>query len=489
MLFFFEKGGMRTAKRAKPEGSPRETDRWGADELNLAEFPLASLSDRVAPDQKTLRFEDRIFDEGQNREVHRRLEISGSDAYGLPRPVDSDVLLVLIRLAQLRGGFHSRELTFSRYELVKLLRWSICGKSFARLDQSLHRWAGVTLYYHRAWWDKTHRQWRSRSFHVLDAVDLRGSGGKTSAEDSLSSVTWNQVLFESFVAQNLKRLDLDLYFRLTRPAARQALRFLDKRFYRSRALEFELRNFACEHVGLGRNYSAAQLKRKLQAAIEELESVGFLEPLSYSDRYRKRAKGEWIVSLVRAGTRSSRAPKDIDPAATELLGELLRHGLRPSTARELISQFPASRIHEKTAFLDALLKSPNPPRNPPGFLTMAIRNDYQDSQRQRASVRNVTPRSKNATRLATPEACRLDLDDAALREFRNRWSALTAEEQREIEARAMARASRFQIERLRDLEARESSLAGELREHLLFEFLRANPQVSHLDGSSRDGVD
>ena len=35
----------------------------GRDELNLAEFPLCALAHRLRPDQKTLRFEDRVWDE------------------------------------------------------------------------------------------------------------------------------------------------------------------------------------------------------------------------------------------------------------------------------------------------------------------------------------------------------------------------------------------------------------------------------------------
>ncbi|RYD36364.1 MAG: hypothetical protein EOP86_06190, partial [Verrucomicrobiaceae bacterium] len=44
-----------------PLGSPITTD--GKDELNLAEFPLSSISDRLDPDQKTMVFEDRVYDE------------------------------------------------------------------------------------------------------------------------------------------------------------------------------------------------------------------------------------------------------------------------------------------------------------------------------------------------------------------------------------------------------------------------------------------
>ena len=56
----------------------------GKDELNLAEFPLSAIADRLNPEQKTLTFEDRIWDESRGEMVPRKLTISASDNYGLP---------------------------------------------------------------------------------------------------------------------------------------------------------------------------------------------------------------------------------------------------------------------------------------------------------------------------------------------------------------------------------------------------------------------
>ena len=43
----------------EPDRSPLKTID-GKDELNLAEFPLCAISDRLPADQKTIHFEDRI---------------------------------------------------------------------------------------------------------------------------------------------------------------------------------------------------------------------------------------------------------------------------------------------------------------------------------------------------------------------------------------------------------------------------------------------
>ena len=142
-------------------------------------------------------------------------------------------------LTLLRNGFAERTVSFSRYELVKLLGWDQGGKSYRRIDESLQRWVNVTLNYKRSWWSKSDLTWQNKSFHVLESIDLRGRGSYT--DDGESTFSWNPVIFTSVQNSNVKRLDLEIYFKLKSPAARQAYRFLDKRFYRSKHLEFDLR--------------------------------------------------------------------------------------------------------------------------------------------------------------------------------------------------------------------------------------------------------
>src|SRR5581483_6784353 len=275
----------------------RSSRTFGTDELNICEFPLYSTGRGNSPHENTLVFEDRIFDEGTQEPVHRKLMVSASEAFGLPTPADSDVLLVLMHFTNQRNGFTDRTVHFTRYELVNALGWDHSGKPYRRIEESLQRWVNITLNYNRAWWDRDCRRWQNKSFHILESVDLRGRGD--SQDDGTSSFTWNQVIFGSFQANHVKRLDLDTYLKLKSPAARQAYRFLDKRFYRTKFLEFDLTNFACEHIGLSRTYDNGQLKRKLQPAIEELEEIGFLKRLPLSERYLKRRRGEWLIRLIR----------------------------------------------------------------------------------------------------------------------------------------------------------------------------------------------
>src|ERR1700722_10942401 len=75
----------------------------GKDELNLAEFPLSTISDRTNQEQKTLVFEDRVFDKGRGEMITRQFTITASDQFGLPTATDDEVILGLIQLSKMQN--------------------------------------------------------------------------------------------------------------------------------------------------------------------------------------------------------------------------------------------------------------------------------------------------------------------------------------------------------------------------------------------------
>ena len=125
----------------------------GRDELNLAEFPITLLSDRVPKGLKTLTFEDQVFDQQAGETVTRKLTVTGSDAYGLPTAVDDEVIVALIQLTKLANNFTDRD---GEVHPIRSPEASRVARRWAQLPphrESLKRWMGVTLYYDKAWWD------------------------------------------------------------------------------------------------------------------------------------------------------------------------------------------------------------------------------------------------------------------------------------------------------------------------------------------------
>jgi hypothetical protein len=271
----------------------------GRDELNLAEFPIALLTNGTDRKLKTLVFEGE----------YGKLTVLGSEKYGLPNAGDSDVIVGLIQLTRQQNGFTHPTVTFTKYDLINILRWNHDGQHNRRLNESLRRWCAVTLEYEKGWWDNSVKCRIDASFHILDSVILFDQETRRNirAQDRIPppcSFTWNTIFLDSCRADNLKTLDLGVYFSLRSSVSKRAYRVLDKRFYLSSTWTFPLREFAFGHVGLSRGYTDAKIKEKLKPALEELKSIGFVGEVGYSNPKRagwqitirakkaKRAKGQ-----------------------------------------------------------------------------------------------------------------------------------------------------------------------------------------------------
>ena len=456
----------------------------GRDEMNLAEFPLATLADKAPRGCKTLAFADRIWDPGQRKYVARRLTITASDKYGLPTALDDDVILGLVQLSK-AAEFTDRCVRFTRYQLIRLLGWGDEGKSYTRLETSLKRWLGVTLYYENAWWDKARKKWVDAHFHLLDNLVLyrrpRGMmrARLDSKEAGLSAFTWNEVVFRSFQAGYLKRLDVELYRRLHRRTAKRMYRFLDKRFHHSKHLRFDLRRFAFEHVGLSRSYDVAQLKRRLHPAIEELEKAGFLEPMTAPERFRRMGRGEWEVAFLRTstGTCQNRPLRQF----TDIERQLIDRGVTVAAAVRLASEYPCEAIARKVIMFDALRKRCDPcmSRNPAGYLVKSIRDDYsppaagvQMTSRQTMPLARGRTGSR-ATR-PRPEAAwesRSTQEEDQVVEYLSR---LSAAERSELEQEAMHAAGRLLAEGWqRAVEAGNDGMANQYRQTIIHRHVRS----------------
>ncbi|BBO34271.1 replication initiator protein A [Lacipirellula parvula] len=387
----------------------------GRDELNLAEFPLAAIADRVPDNQKTLVFEDRIFDSGRSEMITRRLTISASDKFGLPTSLDDEVILGLIQLTK-QNRFTERKVNFSRYQLIQILGWRHEGRSYDRLEKSLKRWLGVTLYYDKAWWDKDEQTWVDENFHILEQVTLYDQERRlkrlrsSNSEPPLSSFAWNEVVFRSFKSGYLKAIDLGLFRQLEYAASKRMYRFLDKRFYHKSRWEFDLAEFACEHIGVSRNYDTGQLKRRLQPAIDELEAVGFLEAMPIAQRYVKISRGQWKIVFIK---KSVPQVELLGKEESQLIKRLADRGVTPSVAAELVREFPAELIEMQMEVLDRLLekKDRDSIRNPAGYLVKSIREGYAPPKKQlqtKPVVLTETPKNSSPIEKAAPDQSAVD---------------------------------------------------------------------------------
>jgi len=423
----------------------------GVDEMNFAEFPLAAISKRIDDGKKTVTFENVLFDRKERRNVVRRLTLSGSDRYGLPIVSDEDVLLGCIQLTRLQG-YRSPEVRFSRYELLKLLAWPDNTRNYQRLAQSLRRWKGLTIFSDRAFYDHAAQSWVNRDFSIFDNLQIyhRESGiGSTAA--GRSRFTWNEVIFNSFQAGYLKKLDWNLYLSLSSPIAKRLYRFLDKRFYYGNHVEIDLHELAVMKMRLSDNYNAAQVKRILLKGITELESKWELKSLPGKVQFEKVATGHWIVRFQRKPKRKSIEHPILTGNTildrfdqSSLAVELTRRGIGPASASELVENAASVNIQTMIELFD-WYNSHGQPRGA-GFLVQAIREpdaivlpkgfeSSEQAARRRAAENSRIKRKR--VLLDVSDAEQQQNDNRLQTQFQTFWDGLSPAEQVEFEDKAI----------------------------------------------------
>jgi Replication initiator protein A len=356
------------------ESLTQPTPLFGRDEMNLADLPIALVADRIPKGQKTLYFEDR----------HGRLTVTGSDAYGLPTAVDTDVIVALIYLTKIQNNFTDAKVNFSRYELINLLNWPNEGGSYKRLDQSFNRWGGVWLVYDKCWWNNRLKCYTDAKMHIIESVEILDRDARKNVLSAgqaglpFSSFTWNRTFIESCQADNLRKLDLDTYFSLKSSVSKRLYRYLGKRFDAKHEFICDLKEIAFERVGLSRNYrDAYKIKEKLQPAIEELEAIGFLEPLRPEDRYTRIDRGEWTIRLARRVPVLPVLPQTVveqEPEPHRLVTELVSRGVTKETAEILVRQHGDEKVSIQIEVFDWLVekKDKKVSRSPAGYLVKSI---------------------------------------------------------------------------------------------------------------------
>jgi hypothetical protein len=458
------------SKTAGPVQRPELVLIDGRDALNLCEFPLAALGDRVSRDQKTLQFEDTVQWGGKS--TTRRLIVAASEKYGLPTALDDEVILGLVQLTKQRQ-FRERMIPFTRYDLIQLLGWRDEGRSYRRIEEALLRWVSVTLVYEKAWWDKEEKSFVNESFHILESVTLydrerrdrrrtRGLGGE-------SSFTWNEVVFRSFEAGYLKKLDLAVYRSLKSAVAKRLYRFLDKRVYHRGTWEFELRHLCCDKLGMSRRGHTGELKRVLLSGIAELEEAGLVKRRSTEERFIKEKAGVWKV-ILEEGDRRVTTHRSID--LHPLVRELVDRGVRSNAARLLVRRHPEPMIKDRIAFHDYLVsrKDKRISRSSTGFLIQSIRHEYPLPSE---FVRQQQPSNERASRARDLKGSSVDtVSDGSTVAFEDFWESLPSTAREEFELKAVREAVPFLRKQYAEHRPTGGSLFAAVRHAILMNAFR-----------------
>jgi hypothetical protein len=291
-----------------PTPDARPSYRDGRDEMNLADFPISVLQrqqpgDGAGHKLDRLEFEASRYDPVKRQRVRQKVTLTSTAGDGLPTPADEHVILALLYVAKHDNDFADATVRFAPGRLFDIMGWAPNGRSYTRLRDVLRRLKSLTIRYENAWWDAAGRGYEEEvATGIVSAYRIaqQVSGPRKPNAVGASWVTWTQQFHDSLRNGNIKRLNLEVFFKLSSPTAQRLYRFLDKRFYNTPELALDLTELACGHVGLTESHNVAILKRRLAPAIAELETIGFLAPMDQAERYQKVRPGVWRVHF-RAG--------------------------------------------------------------------------------------------------------------------------------------------------------------------------------------------
>jgi hypothetical protein len=195
---------------------------------------------------------------------------------------------------------------------------------------------------------------------------------------------------------------------------------------------------------MSRKYAPWKIKQELQPALDELEGIGLLEPMTAAERYSKVGRGQWNIRLVRKLPAPAEAkPPEIEPEPTGLERELIDRGVTAATARDLVRDFPEDRLRRQIEVVDWLhATKPKRIKDLGAYLAKAIREDYAapagfEGQAERAA-REATERAALDREVEARQAtARAQAERARIRAY---WEALPPERRAALEAEALEQA-------------------------------------------------
>jgi Replication initiator protein A len=363
---------------------------YGKDEMNLCELPFALLSERNGT-RKHLKFEIEDFDRDTRQSITRTLTVKGDPEFGLPTAKDEEIYLGLMKYTSDYHGFADAKVPLQRARLFELMGWPKSDWAYARLTLGMQRLVGVRLNYQNLWRDNRDKQFRDQgAFGILDSFHFRDQLQANGIySESASLFRWSHVLFQSFDSGYLKRIDFGLQRELT-TTARRLYRYLDKHFHPPHRgkISIDLARLAYQHIGVSPGIELDKVKKRYIApAAEELESVGYLEPMATDQRFQKICRGQWTVAFVYnikpanseiADARSSRI--------TGRLQSLSRRGISLSLAIQVIERVDDEVLVRAMRAMDEQRQRGISIRSPDMWLNKALNDGFQPSPAYTASV-------------------------------------------------------------------------------------------------------
>ena len=337
-------------------------------EINLELLPLFLYKTRGRSEESLEATNVISCADGQRLEQY--VKVVGGREYGLPGPTERDVHVAIMKLVHRAGGMPPEGVvSFSLYELLKVMGKNRGGNNYEKVRESLDRIADSVIYAKNAFYDNETEQFRTHRFtpwSVHFSSTRQGQG--RSAERHV--VKFHEILVRSYNSGFLKTLDADFFFSLKNPMAKSLYQLVDAKRRGKLSWTVGVQQLR-QLIPMPESYRYdSKIREKVEPGLQELKQRGFLERADYEQR------GEDRVICFRV-SRNFVEPRDrpqvsLSSRERDTADALIRHGVSTPKAEKLVADDGASHCRR---YLDALPHQTGI-ANPAGWLIRYIENAW-----------------------------------------------------------------------------------------------------------------
>lgn len=431
-------------------------------ETALSRYPLHRLARKGSIDIS-------LCEGNRNGEV-MTWEVDYSKKHGQPGPLayKLDTLIINRRIEESRRPISRILRLGSLSDICRELNLADSGKNRADIKNSLFQnaFAGITA--------KTRYKQGDGSEKTLEAaftrysVILTGEKLPNGLRADAVHVILNDVFISVINGAMTRPLDYD-YLKSLPPAPQRFYELLSYQMYaallydrsRARLVYSDL----CAHAPQTRHVDWEKVRSQMNKIHRPHLQSGYIAKVSSEPAIDHDGRPDWIFfyqpgfkaraefrSFAKRGGPNKLEVEPLEPeqplaglAITELEGELIRRGVSPAAAAELVRQHGEEKIQAQIERVDWLLeKKPGKINEPGGYLVEAIKNDYaapkgfvSAAERQRRAEARLAK-----DRQAAEERRRQHEQEAGDQERRRRadahWQSLTPQQLADLDEAAFA---------------------------------------------------
>lgn len=258
-------------------------------EVNFLVLPFFSLS-RGDHEKEGLEYKKVVERDGKREEVVWK--VSPSNQYGYPGIYDKKIFKAVEELLGDRGYPIDNPVTFSVYELLKLMgKDSIGGRDYRQVRESMERLVATTIKSKGTFYHKGKKQYLDEVFHLFSRVIFTGEklpGGEEAEENHLYLNSW---LLDNLNQYYIRPLDYNFYRSLKSGISKRLYELLGVKFFGLLEtdrpfLRYQYKTI-CKLLPIKKQNYPSKAKQILEPAHQELTKENFLELATWNEKTGK----------------------------------------------------------------------------------------------------------------------------------------------------------------------------------------------------------